>query len=177
MPKILAISLPEYTIDSKPDYVGLGRKIDEVIENNFSGQKIAIRAIGSADHPNLSLDDLAQTILEKGTDKYDSKRKGVSPEEFAPYHADLQASVCDVVKGQVNEGSDIIQKFYENAPLDRGYALRIDLLLIYDLEQLVQAEKVELDKPGTHPRLEPYLFRFKNPDRKPEALLGVIKIL
>ncbi|MFA6254344.1 MAG: hypothetical protein WC640_03835 [Candidatus Paceibacterota bacterium] len=176
-PKILTISLPGYTIDSKPDYIGLGRKIDEVVEDNFVGQKIAIRAISSADHPNLSLDDLAQIILETGTDKYDPERKGVSHEEFKPYHADLQASACEVIKGQVNEGTDIIQKFYENAPLDRGYALRIDLLLIYDLDQLVQAEKVELDKPGTHPRLEPYLFRFKNPDHKLEALLGIIKIL
>jgi hypothetical protein len=41
----------------------------------------------------------------------------------------------------------------------------------------VRAEKVDKEKPSVDSRLEQYLFRFKDPDHKPEALLGIIKIL
>lgn len=174
--KIISLSLPDYTIDAKPNYVNLGSKIDKVIEDNFDGKDIAIRALSSTDHPQYTLDELVKIILEKGTDKYDPNRKGVGHEDFKPYCVDLQAGFCTVGKNHFGEGADIIKKFYENVLLDRGYRLRIDLLLIYDLHQLTQAKK-DSDKPGVHPRLEPYLFRFKNPKNKQRALLGIIKLL
>ena len=34
-PKIVTISIPEYTIDKQPDYAAIGAKIDKVIEENF----------------------------------------------------------------------------------------------------------------------------------------------
>lgn len=55
-------------------------------------------------------------------------------------------------------------------------SVTIDIVIIYDLHQLVRAEKVDRDKPGVDPRLEPYLFRFKDPNNKQKALLGIIKI-
>jgi len=177
LPLVIALSLPEYTIDKKPDYATLGSRIDRVIEENFNGKEVAIRALSIADHPNYNLDELVQVILGGGTDKYDPVRKGVAHEEFEPYRPDIQASFGVVGKDLSGEGADIIKKFYENAPLDRGYSLRIDILVIYDLNQLVRAEKMDKDKPGVHPRLEPYLFRFKDPEHKPRALLGIIKIL
>lgn len=66
---------------------------------------------------------------------------------------------------------------YEGALLDRGYSLRLDILLIYDLNQLIQAQKVDETKPSVAPHLEPLLFRFKNPEQKRRALLGIVKIL
>jgi len=175
--KIILISLPEYTIDKQPDYNYLGLQIDKVIEENFIGKDIAIRAISLTDHPQFSLDELVKIILELGTDKYDPNRKGVCHEEFEPYCADFQAGFCTVGKNCAGEGADMIKKFYENVLLDRGYRLRIDLLLIYDLNQLVRAEKIDKEKPDVDARLEPYLFRFKNPENKKESLIGIIKIL
>jgi hypothetical protein len=128
------------------------------------------------DHPQLALDALAKIILETGTDKYDPERKGVGHEEFAPYRADFQAGFCTVGKNSTGEGADIIKKFYENVLLDRGYRLRIDLIIIYDLRQIVRAEKMDERKPSVDARLEPYLFRFKNPKYKKQALLGIIKM-
>lgn len=55
--------------------------------------------------------------------------------------------------------------------------LRIDLLLIYDINQLIQAKKEDKDKPSVDPRFEQYLWRFKDPDCKQNALKGTIKIL
>lgn len=172
--KIISISIPEYTIDAQPNYKAIGDKIDRVLEENFTGKEVAIRALSSTDHTQYTLDELAQVILEKGTDKYDPNRKGV--EGFEDYDVDFQAGFGTVGKDLEGEGADIIQKFYENTLLDRGYRLRIDLLLIYDLNQLTKAEK-NPEKEGVHPRLEPYLFKFKNPENKPQALIGIIKIL
>lgn len=176
-PLIISLPLPEYTIDIKPDYEVLGEKIDNTIAENFNGKDVAIRALSLTDHPKLNLDEFTELIVNTGTDKYDAGRTGVDHEVFVPYQPDFHAGFCTVGKNHVGEGADFIKKFYENAMLDRGYRLRIDLLLIYDLNQLIQANKVDLDKPSIPSHLEPYLFRFKYPDRKPDALLGIIKIL
>lgn len=175
--KIINLPLPEYTIDRQPNYQSIGSKIDKILEENFNGMDVAIRALSLIDHPQLTLDELATIIVKTGTDKYDPNRKGVDHEKFDPYKPDFQAGFCTVGKNHVGEGADFIQKFYENTLFDRGYKLRIDLLLVYDLHQLVQAEKVEHDKPSIPEHLESYLFRFKNSKKKQEALLGVIKIL
>lgn len=177
MAQNISLPLPEYTINTQPDYQILGTKIDKVLEENFNGKDIAIRALSLADHPQLTLDGFADIIVKTGTDKYDPDRKGVDHEKFEPYRPDFQADFCTVGKNHYGKGADIIRKFYENVLLDRGYRLRIDLLVIYDLNKLNHADKVDKNKPGVHPRLEPYLFRFKDPKQKPQALLGIIKLL
>ena len=98
-------------------------------------------------------------------------------EGFEEYDVDFQAGFCTIGKNHFGEGADIIQKFYENVLLDRGYRLRIDVLLIYDLNQLARAGKIDQTNPGVHPRLEPYLFKFKDPEHKQRTLLGIIKLL
>ena len=172
---IISISLPEYNIDTQPDYQAIGAKIDKLLEENFSGKDVAIRALSLTDHPQFSLADFVKIILEKGTDKYDPSRKGI--EGFEDYDVDFQAGFCTIGKNHFGEGADIIQKFYENVLLDRGYRLRIDVLLIYDLNQLTRASKTDPTKPGVHPRLEPYMFKFKDPEHKQSALLGIVKLL
>jgi len=173
--KIISISLLEYNIDKQPDYQAIGTKIDETLERYFNGKDVAIRALSLTDHPQFTLDEFVKVILEKGTDKYDPDRKGV--EGFENYEVDFQAGFCTVGKNHSGEGADFIQKFYENVLLDRGYRLRVDLLLVYDLHQLVRAKKIDSDKSGVDPRLEPYLFKFKNQQQKKQALLGIIKLL
>lgn len=175
--KIITLSLPDYIISTQPDYQALGNKIDKILGENFNDKDVAIRALSLADHPQLTLDEFVDIIMKTGTDKYDPKRKGVDHEKFQPYHPDFQAGFCTIGKNHYGEGANFIQKFYESVLLDRGYRLRIDLLVIYDLHQLIQADKVDKDKPSVHPRLEPYLFRFQDPESKPRALLGIIKIL
>src|SRR5947209_3081718 len=86
--KIITISIPEYTIEVKPDYKAVGQKIDTAIEQNFEG-KFLSRALSMTNHPQYSLDQLAGIILNTGTDKYDPTRKGVAHEEFEPYNLDI----------------------------------------------------------------------------------------
>lgn len=172
---VVSISLPEYNINTRPDYQAVGAKIDKSLEENFYGKSVAIRALSLTDHPRFSLDELVGIILEKGTDKYDPNRKGI--EGFEDYDLDFQAESCVVGKTHFGKGVDIIQKFYENVLLDRGYRLRIDLLLVYDINQLDKAEKTDNEKSGVHPRLEPYLFRFKDRNHKQQVLIGIVKLL
>ncbi|MEK7192920.1 MAG: hypothetical protein AAB682_02170 [Patescibacteria group bacterium] len=172
---IVSLPLPEYNIDKQPDYQAIGAKIDEALEENFNGKDVAIRALSLTDHTQFTLDEFVKIILEHGADKYDPDRKGI--EGFEDYDVDFQAGFCTIGKNHFGEGADIIQKFYENVLLDRGYRLRIDVLLIYDLNQLTRAEKIDQERQGVHPRLEPYLFKFKDPGHKQHALLGIIKLL
>jgi len=176
--KVVTVSIPEYTIDTQPDYAVVGAKIDKVLSDNFEGTFL-LRALSITDHPQYNLDELTNIVLNTGTDKYDPNRKGVAHEEFEPYRPDIQAGEIIIKNGEVvgESFSEDVRRFYENTLSDRGYRLRIDLLVLYDPEQLVQAEKVDHTKPSTQPHLEQYLWRFKNPENKSEAVTGIIKIL
>ncbi|MGB7957507.1 MAG: hypothetical protein WCF77_01520, partial [Minisyncoccia bacterium] len=167
-----------YTIESQPDYAAIGIRIDQTIEENFEGTNL-LRALSITDHPQYTLDQLADIILKTGTDKYDPNRKGVAHEEFAPYQPDIQAGMITVKEGKLlgeSFGEDV-RRFYENALIDRGYRLRIDLLVFYDPNQMVKAEKVDHAKPSVDLHLEEYLWRFKDAEHKERALAGMIKIL
>ena len=58
--------------------------------------------------------------------------------------------------------------FYASAMAERGYPLRVDILLAYDLDQLLDVHDEEGNFQG---------YRFENPEDKQGALLGVISIL
>ncbi len=176
--KIIEVSIPEYSIDSQPDYLAIGEKIDKVVSENFEG-KFLVRALSIADHPQYTLDDLVGIILKTGTDKYDPDRKGVAYEEFEPYRPDIQAGEVIIENGVIigESFSEDIRRFYENTLFDRGYRLRIDLFVFFDPNQMIKAQKLDESKLSAEPHLEEYLWRFKNPDNKPEALMGIVKIL
>ena len=99
-PKIVSISIPEYTIDKQPDYAAIGDKIVKVISENFEGTFL-LRALSITDHPQFSLDELVDIILKTGTDKYDPNRKGVAHESFEPYKPDLQAGEIIIREGKI----------------------------------------------------------------------------
>jgi len=65
--------------------------------------------------------------------------------------------------------ADMVLHFYEGTLADRGYSIRLDILMLYDLDQL---QPVYDQVPE-----ESYEFAFKHPERKHEALVGLIKIL
>lgn len=61
--------------------------------------------------------------------------------------------------------------------LDRGYRVRIDVLIIYDADRLVRAKKVDPKAESARPELEECLYKFKDPENKKDALVGIVKIL
>jgi len=184
--KVIEVRLSEYHIKKKPDYVKLGGKIDRVIEKSFPDGEYILRALGSDDHPNLTLNKLAEIVLKTGTDRYDPNRKGVCHDEFCGYDYDIQAGTIEIRNGKLvipkdykypTEFGDVIWHFYERASLDRGYAVRIDLLLVYDPKQLEKARKFHPKARSVRRGLNNYLYKFKRPKNKKDALLGIIKIL
>lgn len=177
-PKIVAISIPEYKIDSTPDYISVGTKIDNAIQENFEGTFLA-RVLSMFDHPKYTIDELTDIILRTGSDKYDPNRKGVAHEEFDPYKPDIQAGKITVKNRQLlgESFAEDVKRFYENALLDRGYRLRIDLIVLYDPEQMIKAEKIDPSHPSVGEHLEQYLWKFKQPEYKSMAIKGIIKII
>jgi hypothetical protein len=177
-PKIVEVSIPDYTIESQPDYQSIGQRIDAVVEKNFEGRFLE-RALSLIDHPQLTLDQFVDIIVRDGTDKYDPSRKGVAHAEFAPYQADVQAGDIEIRDGKLTEpfGPTLVKLFYENVLLDRGYRLRLDLIVLYDPDQLTPATPVDDTQPRVSEHLESFLWRFKYPDNKAAAIKGIIKVL
>lgn len=178
--------MPEYKIICEPNYLLIGKSIDDQIIKHFSDGNYIIRAIGKDDHINLSLEELVSIILKTGTDKYDPKRKSVCHEEFSSYDYDIQGDLFKISKSKIipNELEEvnslfgqIVYDFYNKTLYDRGYPIRIDLLLIYKADQLIQAKKIINKTAGVSHKLEKYLFKFKHEESKRSALLGIIKIL
>lgn len=188
---VYEIPLPEYTLEQETDWLAVGGKLDRVIETRFRGRRIAIRGIGLIDHPGWSLDDLVSTILKLGTDKYDPQRKGIHEDFYRPFTVDLFAApgvVADRLRSLRSKDdpsasvmATILELFCTGALADRGYSIRIDILMIYDLDQL-EPVPMKWTPQGVvpaapPPREESCDFTFKYPDQKQKALQGVIKIL
>jgi len=186
LPKIIEINLPEYNLDKQPEYLNLGKKVDAKIEAVLPDGDYVYRAIGANNHPNLSMDQLVEKIIELGTDRYDPDRKEVCFEEFCMYDHDMQAGFFRIINSKLTLDDsyeypslfgDTIKKFYENVLLDRGYRVRIDLLLIYDASKLEKAGKINREAEDSRPELEDCLYKFKDPKNKKDALVALVKVL
>jgi len=184
--KIISVSVPEYTVAHKPDYLKIGGKVDEVIAKHFRNGKYIYRALGLGDHPGKTLDELASIILTSGTDKYDPHRKAVCHEQFCVYDYDIQAGSFEIRDAKIvieptdrfpTLFGDTVYDFYEHTPLDRGYPVRIDLLVLYYPDKMELAQLINPVSPKVRPELEKYLYKFKDRANKKEALRGIIKIL
>ncbi|MBU0612893.1 hypothetical protein KKB10_02645 [Patescibacteria group bacterium] len=184
--KIIEVHVLEYRLNTKPDYFSIGRKVDAEIEKSLPNGRYVCRAIGKDDHPDLSLNEFVEIVLKLGTDKYDPKRKEVCFEGFCMYDHDIQAGSFDIKNHKIilddsyecpSMFGDIVKKFYENVLLDRGYRVRIDVLIIYNANKLLRAKKIDQKAEGARPELEKCLYKFKDPEHKQDALVGIVKIL
>ncbi len=184
--KIIEIKVPEYTIDEKPNYLKIGGVVDDEIEKNFNDGEYIYRSIGKDDHPNLTLDELVSKILELGTDKYDPSRAEICAEDFKMFDHDIHAGSFKIKNSKIvlNKSytlptlfGDTIRDFYEKTLLDRGYPVRIDILIIYDANKLERAEKIDPNAPDGRPETTNCLYKFKDKENKRDALVGIIKIM
>ena len=177
----------------RPNFGSIGAKLDDVIKKHFPRHWIAVRGVSLQDHPVRSLDDLVATIEVLGTDRYDPKRAGIHDEMDKKFGIDLHAITmmvgekiyCPHYSGErLTTGSpvgELLLDCYDGAVADRGYALRIDILTVYDLDQLVPAPMIWTES-GPQLSTEPIsskdssTFGFKYPENKAAALLGIIRI-
>lgn len=191
---IATISLPMYTVAEPPDIEAIGPLLDEAVCKTFGQAEervVAIRGVSLIDHPDHTHDSLAELIIVTGTDRYDPDRKGPLHQAYDPYGVDLHVGYCAVSAtslrslradpsptflGTISPSpfAKHVSDFYVGPPVDRGgVPLRIDLITVYDPAQL---EGIRIPFHGDEK--PPYsACRFKYPERRQDALLGLIKVL
>lgn len=164
--------IPAHTPGQPPEHVSVGNTLDELLKRYFMDKEVVLRCIGSQDHPNLGLDALANIVVETGTDRYDPTRVGVGYEAFARrgIRVDFYGEDVTISKDTKVMGGQLWE-MYHSAIGDRGYGVHVDLVLIYDYNQLDMVKGL-YDHHETSDG-----FVFKDSDNKRAALLGVIKIL
>jgi hypothetical protein len=171
MKPVLSISIPKYRINKKPNYSAIGEKLENIIKKNFFNKDIAVRCLSLRDHPKKSLEELIAIIEEKGTDRYDPKRKmSVAHDFYTEKGVELFASPVKVTDN-LDFMADVLRDFYEGAVEDRGYSMKIDLIVVYDRKKLRLIPIQYEDGIGNE------AFSFLRPKRKSEAVIGFIKIV
>jgi hypothetical protein len=169
---ILKVSIPEYQIATSPDYKAIGKIVDDELRKHFMGRTIVARCIGSSEHPGKTIDELVEIIERDGTDRYDPNRKGDRYETIGNKRIDLFGFRRKVTP-RMQLFKDVIYGFYHSALGIHGKAVRIDILIIYDVSKM----KAVLHQYEGRTDKKRDGFVFRDPARKTETVLGVIKIL
>ena len=170
-PALIKISIPEHKLGKVPNHIAVGKKLDDLLKKHFMGKKVVIRCIGSQDHPGLSLDELTEIVIKTGTDKYDAARMGVGYEEFVrkKIQIDFYGEPTEITD-DLDFMGQALWEMHHSAIGDRGYGVHVDLVLIYDVEQL----NMVMNLYDFHPTSDGYTF--KDETNKRAALLGMIKV-
>lgn len=167
------IKVPKSYLDNAPDFEKIGAKVDNCLKRHFLGKSVAVRVLSSEEHKGKSLDKLINIIKKLGHDRYNPEKKGDRYENLDNKHIDFFALDFKVKKNESYFAS-FIEPFYFWPIADNRKPVRIDLAVIYDLSKL---DVVEHRYEGREKEIKRDGFIFKNPNNKPDALLGMIKIL
>jgi len=170
---VYELYLPEYQVVKEPNHNKIGAKVDKVIKKHFMKQHIVVRCLGSREHPGKTIDSLIKIIKKRGWDRYHAKRKGDRYENIERKKIDFFA--FDYRIGPRSKIFHIFTWPFYNWCLERsGYAVRIDIIIIYDWNKVKQVFFTYAGRENEGPRSDG--FTFKNPKNKPDAILGIIKI-
>ncbi len=169
---VIAVQLPQYQVDTEPDHTAIGKIVDAEIKKAFIGQVVVVRGIGSQEHSGKSIDELIDAIKRGGIDRYDPTRKGDRYENVENKHIDLFGFRRKVTP-RLQLFKDVSWGFYHGAIAIHGKPTRIDMLIIYDASKLKAV--VHQYEGRTDAKRDGFVF--KDSVHKPEALLGIIKVL
>ena len=167
------VRIPKAYWDNKPDFNKIGAKIDSCLKKYFLGKRVAIRVLSSEEHKGKSIADVIKIIKKIGHDRYDPKKKGDRYENLDKKFIDFFALDFKIERDKFYF-RDFLEPFYFWPIADRNKPIRIDIAIVYDRSKLrivkhrYKGRENELKKDG---------FVFKDPDNKPDAILGIIKIL
>lgn len=167
---VATVHVPRYRVDTEPDHGAIGKVVDAEVRKHFLGRTIVARALLAKDHPGKTVDDLVAIIERHGTDRYDPTRKGNQYDNVQNRHIDLFAFRRKVTP-RMRLFMGLSWGFYHGSP--DGRPGRIDLLTIYDATQLKMVThryegRTDVKRDG---------FAFRDPSRKRDALLGIVKVL
>lgn len=172
------ISIPIEYWDNMPDFSVTADKITEWLRSRFLGKRVGLRFIGSDDHAGKSTDELIDIIKELGHDRYDPDRRGDRYENID--NKKIEVFVLDVEIGK-QEGIDgeeqikhALDSFYIYPIQEKGMPTRVDVCIIYDLDQLIS---IPHRYEGRENEIKTDGYVFKYPDKKPESILAILKII
>lgn len=168
---IFKIKLPDYKVDTQPNFENIGAAIDGLIITNFLGQKLVIRGIGSQDHPGKSTNDLIKIIKKLGTDRYDPNRKGDRYENVENKPIDIFALEFKITKNR-KYLEHFIEPFYFWPKKFGEKPIKLDIITLYDRAKMKKVVhkyegRNDIKKDG---------FVFKEPNNKVGAIKGIIRI-
>ncbi|MBI3494635.1 hypothetical protein HY004_01475 [Candidatus Saccharibacteria bacterium] len=169
--RLIVVNLPQYRVDTEPNHKVIGKIVDKVIQENFTGKTIVVRGVSSSAHSDKSVDELVEIIKDSGTDRYDQKRIGDRYENIKGKHIDLFAFRRKVTP-RMEVFKDISWGFYHGSRTIHGKPVRIDILTVYDASQL----RAVVHQYEGRDDIKRDGFVFKNPSDKKSAVLGIIKI-
>jgi len=169
---VYKIKIPEYQVKTKPDFKTISKKIDSFLIKKFLGQKIAIRCLGSQDHPGKTVNQLIKIIKKLGTDRYDPKRIGDRYENIENKKIDFFATDYKINK-KGNYLEHFLRSFYLY-PIKIGERpIKVDIIILYDRTKLKKVFHHYKDRP----EIKNDGFVFKNPENKTSALEGIVRII
>ncbi|MFD2079482.1 hypothetical protein [Actinopolymorpha cephalotaxi] len=168
---VFDIDVPQYRVDTEPDHRGVGRVVDAELRRHFLGRSVVVRGIGAQHHPGRSVDELVEIIRRLGTDRYDPARAGDRYDNLQNKRIDFFAFRRKVTSRMRLFGA-MSWGFYHSSIAVHGAPVRLDLLLVYDAARL--REVVHQYEGRADRKRDGYVFR--DPDHKPEALLGIAKL-
>lgn len=169
---VTSLHVPSYQVTTEPNHKSVGKVVDDELRKHFMDQTVVVRGISSSEHPGKTIDELIEIIKRDGTDRYDPNRKGDRYENIQGKHIDLFAFRRKVTP-QMQLFKDISWGFYHGGVTIHGKPIRIDILTIYDASKLKRVThqyegRVDTKRDG---------FVFRESENKPDALLGIVKIL
>jgi hypothetical protein len=161
--------LPVIHLSKPKDDTELASLLNGTLIKYFKDQTVLIRCIGSQDHPDITKNKLVDHIIDTGTDKYDDTRQMVAHDYYKKWNPDLFASKVNV-RDKTKIFKEILTDFEHGAIKDRGYSVKIDIIMIYDPQYFKMISNVYAG------HSESDLFRFKNDKIKNQSLKGLIII-
>lgn len=172
MTPLFSIDVPKVYLDNAPDFERLGKKVDDVLKRHFLNRRVILRTLSSQEHPDKSIEDLIKIIKAIGHDRYDPNIKGDRYKNREGKHIDIFG--WDL---EITEDGEYLANFMEPFyfwPLSQDKeSQRLDIVIIYDPAHL---EMVEHTYEGRETEVKRDGFVFKYPDKKDEAILGIIRI-
>ena len=169
---VYSVKVPEYDVRKMPDHALVGAKIDRVIKKRFLGQKVAIRCLGSQEHRGKPIGELVAIIKKMGTDKYDPARTGEKYDNVENKRIDFFA-----LDFKITEKGNYMEKFIEpfyTYPIQEGRKpIRIDIVIVYDIAKL----RCVVHRYEGRNDVKRDGFVFKDPENKPTAVKGIVKVL
>jgi hypothetical protein len=169
----ISIKLPSYRVDSsEPDHNAIGKIVDDSLRQYFEGQTLIVRGISSAEHPGKSAEDIINIIKKTGTDRYNPEKMGDRYENIQKKQIDLFAFRRKITR-RTRLFKDLSWGFYHGSLAIHGRPTRLDILIVYDSNQL-QAVLHQYEGRKDTKRDG---FVFKNPSDKPSAVKAIFHLL